>query len=64
MISFLDYVVYILIYTRGLSTNLSLLGGGGFDPRISLHRRCGMEKSVSSVMFVKKMVWGNGERIE
>ena len=64
MISFLDYVVYILIYTRGLSTNLSLLGGGGFDPRISSCTSCGMEKSVSSVMFVKKMVWGNGERIE
>ena len=54
----------MFIFTDSLSTNLSLLGGGGFDPRISSHRRCGMEKSVSSVMFVKKMVWGNGERIE
>ena len=44
MISFLDNVVYILIYARGLSTNLSLLGGGGFDPRISSRRRCGLER--------------------
>ena len=44
MISFLDYVVYIVIFILGLPANLFLLGGGGFDPRKSSRRRRGMER--------------------